>query len=251
MNLYDKVGASDRYDAARSLPEASLKLWLDEIKNALPIQPRRGILDLGCGTGRFTEALQRTFRCRVIGVDPSSTMLERARLAGAPDVEWAQGSAESIPLPAEDIDCVFMSQAYHHIKDVPGALREVGRVLASGGYFMIRNGTQESSEDALWLKFFPSAAELDRARMPKRVDVIAQAERHGFKLLTQKCVVQRFAESYRQYCDKIGGRGLSALIAISDKDFAEGMENLRSYCEEQPADLEVLEQIDLFVFQLE
>jgi ubiquinone/menaquinone biosynthesis C-methylase UbiE len=37
------------------------------------------VLDLGCGTGRFSEALAAQFDAHVIGLDPSLKMLQVAR----------------------------------------------------------------------------------------------------------------------------------------------------------------------------
>jgi ubiquinone/menaquinone biosynthesis C-methylase UbiE len=37
------------------------------------------VVDLGCGTGRFSELLAAQFVARVIGIDPSQKMLEQAR----------------------------------------------------------------------------------------------------------------------------------------------------------------------------
>ena len=56
------------------------------------------LIDLGCGTRRFTDLLAAHFGVRVIGIDPSSKMIEQAR--GKPakrDVSFRQGSAEALP----------------------------------------------------------------------------------------------------------------------------------------------------------
>jgi hypothetical protein len=71
MNLYDIAGASARYDAARNLPEYSMRGWMKVFKEVLPAPPVVKILDWGCGTGRFSEELANTFGCPVIGMDPS------------------------------------------------------------------------------------------------------------------------------------------------------------------------------------
>jgi len=43
------------------------------------ISSSKRILDLGCGTGRFSAALRARFEAEVIGIDPSKKMLEQAR----------------------------------------------------------------------------------------------------------------------------------------------------------------------------
>jgi trans-aconitate methyltransferase len=54
----------------------------------------RRVLDLGCGTGRFTEILGDSDHATVVGIDPSLQMLaQRAPPAAIPDEAFARGLA--------------------------------------------------------------------------------------------------------------------------------------------------------------
>ena len=66
------------------------------------------ILDLGCGTGRFSEGLATRFRARVVGVDPSQKMLDQARrkLQGN-GIHYQRGTGEAIPLVDGAVDMIF------------------------------------------------------------------------------------------------------------------------------------------------
>lgn len=88
------------------------------------------VLDLGAGTGKFTELLT-TRADRVIAVEPSAAMLDvlRAKLA---DVESIVAGAESIPLPESSVDAVTVAQAFHWF-DRDAACAEIARVLVPGG----------------------------------------------------------------------------------------------------------------------
>jgi SAM-dependent methyltransferase len=88
------------------------------------------VLDLGAGTGKFTELLT-TRADRVIAVEPSAAMLNvlRAKLA---DVESIVAGAESIPLPESSVDAVTVAQAFHWF-DRDAACAEIARVLVPGG----------------------------------------------------------------------------------------------------------------------
>lgn len=88
------------------------------------------VLDLGAGTGKFTELLT-TRADRVIAVEPSAAMLDvlRAKLA---DVESIVAGAESIPLPDSSVDAVTVAQAFHWF-DRDAACAEIARVLVAGG----------------------------------------------------------------------------------------------------------------------
>jgi SAM-dependent methyltransferase len=103
------------------------------------------VVDLGCGTGRFSEMLAAEFGARVIGLDPSEKMIDQARrkLATSP-VVFGRASAHELPLPDGCVDLVFMSQIYHHLPDPAAVARECQRVLRVGGYVCIRTGTRDN-----------------------------------------------------------------------------------------------------------
>lgn len=88
------------------------------------------VLDLGAGTGKFTELL--TDRAgRVLAVEPSVAMLTVLR-AKLPEVEAIVGGAEDIPLPDVAVDAVTVAQAFHWF-DREKACAEIARVLVPGG----------------------------------------------------------------------------------------------------------------------
>src|SRR5271169_2480457 len=114
---YDQGNIPSSYDAGRSYAPATLALWLDRISRCAPRGPLSRILDLGCGTGRFSGALADHFRAQVIAIDRSAKMLAEARKKSAPRVRHARGSGESIPLRDASVDMVFMSMVFHHFED--------------------------------------------------------------------------------------------------------------------------------------
>jgi ubiquinone/menaquinone biosynthesis C-methylase UbiE len=112
-------------------------------------------IDLGCGTGRFSEMLAAEFGARVIGLDPSEKMIDQARRKpAASPVVFGRASAHELPLPDGCVDLVFMSQIYHHLPDPAAVARECRRVLRVGGYVCIRTGTREN--DVVVPSFFPA-----------------------------------------------------------------------------------------------
>lgn len=87
-------------------------------------------LDLGAGTGKFTERLVGR-ATRLIAIEPSEQMLAvlKAKLA---DVEAHIGTAESIPVDDGSVDVVTVAQAFHWFDRSP-ACAEIRRVLVPGG----------------------------------------------------------------------------------------------------------------------
>ena len=248
-NAYTQVETANRYDSARALPQQTKTLWMDALKSSIPGPGIGKILDLGCGTGRFTAALGEVFGCPVVGVEPSSAMLNVAMSCSESNIEWKQGQAESIPLESQSVDLVFMSQVFHHFVEPRQALREIERVLTPAGFLAIRNGTREHNGKLAWLKCFPEAYEIEEKRTPSAHELRELVCAQSFELISQRTINQLFASSYDEYFEKISRRGLSALIAISDEAFQEGLERLRHWVELQPRDLAVYEPVDLFIFQ--
>lgn len=248
-NAYETTDAARRYDSARDLPTQTKTLWLEALKAGVPAREVASILDLGCGTGRFTAALGEAFGCAVVGVEPSAAMLDVARSRGESHVEWKQGGAEDIPLESGAVDLVFMSQVFHHVADPGRALREIGRVLTPAGHLAVRNGVREQIRELEWLKCFPEALEIEERRTPSRQELTETVCARSFDLISSSTVRQLFAASYEEYFEKISRRGLSALIVIGDEAFEHGLERLRRFVSLQPRDTPVYEPVDLFVFR--
>ena len=248
-NLYADPAAASRYNAARHLPEETKTFWMDSLKAVLPEAPVGRCLDLGCGTGRFTAVLAQAFGCPVVGVEPSEAMLAVARAEDLPNVEWKQGSAEDIPLEDGAVGLVFLSQVFHQFNRPQEALQEIHRVLTPGGSLVIRNGTAENNEETEWLCCFPGVLAFDGKRIPTRRALEETVCRQPFELVTRQTFRQLFASSYQEYYAKIGQRGLSSLIAISDEAFEQGMERFREWVNKQPPDQPVYEPVDVFVFR--
>lgn len=103
------------------------------------LQPGETVLDLGSGGGLdcFLAAKQVGETGRVIGVDMTPEMLERARAAasrlGHANVEFRQGYLESLPVENDSVDVVISNCVINLSPDKPQVFREVFRVLKPGG----------------------------------------------------------------------------------------------------------------------
>lgn len=87
-------------------------------------------LDVGAGTGKFTELLL-AMGLLVTAVDPSTDMLDQLRVH-YPAAIPVQATAEATGLPAEAFDVVTVAQAWHWC-DAPAASTELARVLRPNG----------------------------------------------------------------------------------------------------------------------
>ncbi len=97
------------------------------------------VLDLGCGTGELTVELARRVgpRGRVYGIDPDAARLNRAKALlpeTSENVEYHRATAERMDLiPTRAVDLIYSNYVIHWVRDVPGMLDEVERVLKPGG----------------------------------------------------------------------------------------------------------------------
>ncbi|USZ68948.1 methyltransferase domain-containing protein [Halorussus salilacus] len=92
----------------------------------------KNILEIACGTGRFTVMLAER-GADIVGLDISAPMLQqgrkKARDAGVADhLEFMRGDAARLPFPDDHFDTVF-AMRFFHLADTPAAfLSEMRRV---------------------------------------------------------------------------------------------------------------------------
>lgn len=91
------------------------------------------VLDLGCGTGYFSQLLQSR-GARVICADLSSAMLHQAaQRCGHQGMHYVQLDAEALPFHNAQFDLVFSSLALQWCDDLKVPLNEIHRVLKPQG----------------------------------------------------------------------------------------------------------------------
>jgi SAM-dependent methyltransferase len=113
------------------------------------IDPGSVVLDLGCGAGTdLLIAAQMTGPTgRVIGVDMTASMLERARMSAD---EMGLGNVEALPLDDASVDVVISNGVIDLVPDKDAVLDEIDRVLRPGGRLQVADVIihNEVSEDA-------------------------------------------------------------------------------------------------------
>ena len=103
------------------------------------IQEGMSVLELGCGTGEMWAGNSGLIRrcSRFVLSDLSEGMLEKAKetLRGSGNIEYRVIDIQEIPFPDRQFDVVIANMMLYHVPDLSGGLREVRRVLKSGGTF--------------------------------------------------------------------------------------------------------------------
>ena len=243
---YDKTEIASSYDQARALAPETRRLWKNLLAAHIDPAAISLVIDLGSGTGRFSELLAAHFGARVIGIEPSQKMVDQARRkATSGDVIYRRGSGEAIPLPDARADLVFMSQIFHHLTDPNAVVKECRRVLRPGGYACIRNGTREA--DYPHRHFFPLQALID-SDLTSRREIRSVFAAGGFAPVVHQVVTQVIAGDWQSFVAKSELRADSFLARLSDEDFREGMAALRTPGDTIDPNAPVTEEIDWFVF---
>ena len=101
----------------------------------LSLPPGLRCLDVGCGTGAFTELLiERCKPAAVVGIDPSQGQLAFARARTRPDLAtFQQGSAETLPFADRSFGAAFMTLVIVFVGNPAKGLAEMARVVRAGG----------------------------------------------------------------------------------------------------------------------
>jgi len=114
------------YDDVREGDVALINRFLQEIQ---PISTFNA-LDIGCGTGNYTNLFQKHTQAHVYGIDPSEGMLSKARQKNS-RIVFQQGTAEDIPLEDNFFDFVYMTDVIHHVGDIDRMFTEIHRVIGA------------------------------------------------------------------------------------------------------------------------
>lgn len=142
--LFEEFGQerAHRYDR---LQWAGNEELLDKFINFVDGAAGEKILDVGTGTGTVAILLKRK-GAEVSGIDSSPAMLEKARQCH-PGLDLIQGDVRSLPWADAVFDKAVARMVLHHvISGLPGAIREIQRVLKAGGEFAVCEGIPPSPE---------------------------------------------------------------------------------------------------------
>ncbi|AUP77992.1 16S rRNA (cytosine(1402)-N(4))-methyltransferase [Flavivirga eckloniae] len=192
---YDKIGID--YNLTRKADPFLTQQLLHHLN-----PKKNGIyLDIGCGTGNYTNELQKK-GFQFIGIDPSEKMLEEARSKNK-DIEWKIGTAEHSGLPDNYVDGIVGSLTIHHWTDLKTAFLELKRVLKPNGNMVIFTSTPEQME-GYWLNhYFPKMLLDSINQMPTLESVKSAMKDTGITFLgTENYFIKPDLQDQFLYCGK-------------------------------------------------
>jgi ubiquinone/menaquinone biosynthesis C-methylase UbiE len=110
-----------------------------DIPRRLGLTPNSSVLEIGSGSGRYALYVAQATQCRLVGLDlnaegvrNASALAERLKLAAQVSFQQCDVS-RPLSFADETFDAVFSNDVFCHIPGRPALLRELWRVLKSGG----------------------------------------------------------------------------------------------------------------------
>lgn len=215
---------SQVYDNVRQADIELINSFLLEIR----IGKETRVLDIGCGTGNYTELLQKVTRSEVYGVEPSEGMLAKAKEKES-KVVFKQGNAQELPFDDNFFDFVYMTDVIHHVPEIGAMFAEINRVLKEEGEVCIVTQSHQQIENRPIVKYFPETAMVDKERYPDINEIIVKAEGKGLKF-NRKTILNEneLIELGEEYLELVKKKGYSMLHLISDEEYCEGLKQLES-----------------------
>lgn len=134
--MFDRL--APRYDLMNALVSGfQERRWRRRVVELARLEPGMAAVDVATGTGKVAEGLADRVGVfgRVVGVDVSTAMLERARRSNADrvELEFVTGDAMALPLDDGGFDAATVAFGMRNLPDYERGFTEMLRVLRPGG----------------------------------------------------------------------------------------------------------------------
>lgn len=138
--MFDRIAGV--YDAMNRVMTLGLDRRWRRLAAQEVVWPGDRVLDVCCGTGELAIEAERRGG-RVVGIDFSERMLDRARRKSG-TIEWVRGDALALPFPDGAFDAATVGFGVRNLSDLRAGLVEIARVLRPGGRIAVLEITSPS-----------------------------------------------------------------------------------------------------------
>lgn len=165
-----------------TLEAESREIYRERASLAALVGPRPGsaVADVGAGSGFMVEEFARLVgpSGKVYAVDINAKLLEHiaksAAQAGVKNITTVLTREDSVDLPANSVDIVFVCDTYHHFEFPQSSLRGILRALKRGGQLVIVDFRRLPGQSRDWV--------LEHVRLGEE-DVVKEVAAAGFELI--------------------------------------------------------------------
>lgn len=225
MRRADYSELARTYDEHRRPIDEGRDLWFEALIRLGRLDAPADVLEVGSGTGRW--ALPLAARHRVVGLEPETAMIDRARRKpGAERVGWVRGGAPKFPFRDRSFDRVLFILVLQHIEAVEETLRETHRVLRPGGLALIRTCAHDYVRRYPLGDYFPAYRNLELAAFPDTNLLRQTLSDLGFARVESSTVSETVTHPADAYLEKVRNRFISTLYRIGEENFRIGYERL-------------------------
>lgn len=206
-----------RYDELRPI-DAN---WWEVFDALVRLGELRGarVLEVGCGTGRLTQALEERELARAWAVDASTEMVARAKELG---VNARLARAEALPFKQGWFDAVVMRMVIHLV-DRRRAFAEASRILTANGRLVIATEDPASFDDVWFAHYFPSVPAIERSRFPGEETLRRELVAAGLPAVRIEELKQDRAVSREHALEIIRSRAYSTFELLPSEEYEAGL----------------------------
>jgi ubiquinone/menaquinone biosynthesis C-methylase UbiE len=137
-----KLNWAERWAVNNPIRPLQQGLEIRWMKKRIPLRPKFGVLEVGCGRGAGGKIILREFQPAILqAMDLDIRMIQRARayLSSLDEkkIAFYVGDVSNLPYRNQVLDAIFGFGVLHHVPDWQRALAEISRVLKSGGFYFM------------------------------------------------------------------------------------------------------------------
>jgi trans-aconitate 2-methyltransferase len=156
----------------------------------LSIESNHDVLDLGCGTGHISKLIRDKTNGRVVGVDPSKGMIEKAREKFSNyNISFHVSSAEEIDFK-DEFDIIFCNSAFQWFTNPKNALSSCFNSLKTNGKMAI----QAPAKVNYCPNFIKAIEDVKNHKSTQKI----------FKFFSQPWLFRNTAEEYAELFKNVG-----------------------------------------------
>jgi cytosine/adenosine deaminase-related metal-dependent hydrolase len=165
-------------------PNPMLSLEQRILEPLLPALTGLGVVDFGCGTGRWLHALKGAGARSLLGVDVSPEMLSCARTKLGDSARLVCANYTNAPIDGASADLVFCNFVLSYIDEAGLFLNFIRKILRPGGSLFLTDVHPETATALNWRRGFRMGDEFKEIRTHHRAmaEVIALCRKAGLEV---------------------------------------------------------------------